>query len=68
MCQISVVVERQGEREKVMENVTGLSITDTGVRLSTFFEEPLTLENVTLSNIDFLEGTVVLTPVDQMEG
>ena len=62
MCQISVVVEKEGKREKVMDNVTALRVTEAGIVLSTFFEEPKTLEAVAISSIDFLEGTVVLVP------
>jgi len=60
MCQISVVVERQGGREKVMDNVTRLDVTPDGVRLSTFFDEPKEIQKVHISRIDFLGGTVVL--------
>ena len=60
MCQISVVVERQGHQEKVMDNVTRLDVIPEGVRLSTFFDEPKEIKNVLISRIDFLGGTVVL--------
>jgi len=60
MCQISVVVERKGELEKVMDNVTGLQVTETGVVLTTFFEEPLAVKDVSISRIDFLGGKVFL--------
>ena len=60
MCQISVVVEHDGEQEKLMDNVTGLEVTDDGVVLTTFFEEPLSVTDVVISRIDFLGGTVVL--------
>ncbi len=59
MCQISVVVEGETP-ETVMENVTRLDVTDDGVVLSSFFDEPLTVPRVTVSHIDFLGGTVVL--------
>ena len=62
MCQINVVVEREGSREPVMESVTGLEVTDDGVLLSTFFEEPLKVEGVHIGSIDFLGGSVVLVP------
>ncbi|GAB4333235.1 MAG: hypothetical protein Kow0089_01660 [Desulfobulbaceae bacterium] len=60
MCQISVVVERDGEEEKVMENVTGLEVTEQGVVLTTFFEEPVSVTGAAISRIDFLGGTVFL--------
>jgi len=60
MCQISAVVERNGEQETVMESVTALEVIDNGVVLSTFFEEPKTIANVVIEKIDFLGGAVVL--------
>lgn len=60
MCQISVVVEHEGAQEKVMDNVTTLQVMDKGVVLTTFFEEPLTIQDVVISRIDFLGGQVFL--------
>jgi predicted RNA-binding protein len=60
MCQISVVIENDGEQEKIMDNVTGLQVTGDGVVLTTFFEEPLSVPDVVISRIDFLGGKVVL--------
>lgn len=60
MCQISVFIENNGEEEKVMENVTGLQVTEKGIVLTTFFEEPLPVENVAVTRIDFLGGKVIL--------
>ncbi len=62
MCQINVVVEREGNREPVMESVTGLKITEDGIVLSTFFEEPLVISDVKIKSIDFLGGSVLLVP------
>lgn len=60
MCQISVVVENNGDQEAVMDNVTSLQVTGEGVVLTTFFEEPLSVPDVVISRIDFLGGKVVL--------
>lgn len=60
MCQISVVVEKNGEQEKVMDNVTGLKVTGEGIVLTTLFEEPLTVPDAIVTRIDFLGGKVVL--------
>jgi predicted RNA-binding protein len=60
MCQLNVVVEREGGRETVMESVTNLEVTEQGVVLSTYFEEPMTVNDVTVKSIDFLGGSVVL--------
>ena len=65
MCQINVVVEREGEQEPIMESVTGLEVTAEGVVLSTFFEEPLVVADVSIKSIDFLGGGVVLVPNDK---
>ncbi|RUM33557.1 MAG: RNA-binding protein [Desulfobulbus sp.] len=62
MCQISVVVERGGVQEPVMESVTGLEMTTQGVVLSTFFEEPVTVPDVHIKEINFLGGSVILVP------
>jgi len=62
MCQLNVVVEREGSRETVLESVTGLEVTADGIVLSTFFEEPLVIPDVHIQSIDFLGGSVVLAP------
>ncbi len=64
MCQLNVVVERDGKQEPVMESVTRLEVTEQGVVLNTYFEEPMTLEDVRIKSIDFLGGSVVLTSVE----
>ncbi len=60
MCQISVVVEREGEEEKILDNVTRLDVVEDGVVLSTLFEEPKEVRDVVISRIDFLGGKVSL--------
>ena len=60
MCQISVVVERDGDQETIMDNVTRLDVGEDGVVLSSFFEEPKTLVGMSISRIDFLGGKVFL--------
>ena len=60
MRQISVVVEQDGEQENVLDNVTGLKVTEEGIVLTTLFEEPLSVPDVAISRIDFLGGKVIL--------
>ena len=60
MCQVNVVVSRNGDQEKIMENVTLLEIEPQGIRISTFFEEPKLITDARLEKIDFLNGTVIL--------
>ena len=61
MCQLKAIVEQQdGSRKTVMESVTSVNVTPEGVVLSTYFEEPLTVPDAWIRNIDFLDGSVVL--------
>ncbi len=60
MCQISAVLEKDGQREKIMDNVTTLEVTPEGIILSTLFEEPRLLSSTRIKNIDFLGGSITL--------
>ena len=60
MCQMNVMLDHDGEQEKIMENATHLEVTDEGVLVSTFFEEPKLVRSAWVKNIDFLGGTVTL--------
>jgi len=65
MCQMTVELERRGERERIMESVIRLEVIDEGIRLSTLFEEPRVLPGVRVKTIDFLGGLTTLTEVDR---
>ncbi len=60
MCQMSVVKCIGEKEELVMESVTSLEVKGSGVEVSTFFEEPKFVDDVSVSRIDFLGGKVVL--------
>ena len=60
MCQMNVVLDRDGEEESIMSNVTLLEVTDDGVLVSTLFEEPTLVKSAWVKNIDFLNGRVTL--------
>lgn len=60
MCQISVVMEKDGGEELVMEDVTNLVVEDDGVRVSTLFESSKSLPQVNIRSIDFMGGKVFL--------
>ena len=60
MCQMKVVLDQDGEQEKIMDNVTHLEVTGEGVLVSTFFEEPKLVKSAWVKDIDFLSGTVIL--------
>ena len=40
MCQMNVVLKNNGRQENIMENVTNLEVTNEGVLVSAFFEDP----------------------------
>ena len=60
MCQMKVMLEKEGQDELVMENVTQLEVAEEGIKVSTFFEEPKLVSGVDVKTIDFLSGTVTL--------
>ena len=60
MCQISVVVERDGVEELVMEDVTNLVVDSDSLQISNLFEGPKSVEQVVIRSIDFMAGKVML--------
>lgn len=60
MCQISVVIERDGVEELVMEDVTNLVIDSDSLQISTLFEGPKSVDQVVIRSIDFIAGKVML--------
>jgi predicted RNA-binding protein len=58
---MNVVLEHDGEQEKIMENVTNLEVTEEGIIVSTLFEEPKVVKSARVKHIDFQGGTVVLS-------
>jgi predicted RNA-binding protein len=57
---MNVVLEHNGEQEKIMDNVTHLEVTAEGVVVSTLFEEPKLVKSAWVKNIDFQSGLVIL--------
>lgn len=60
MCQISVVIERDGVEELIMEDVTNLVVDSDSLQISTLFEGPKSVEQVVIRSIDFMAGKVML--------
>lgn len=60
MCQISVVVEKDGIEELIMEDVTNLVVDSDNLEISNLFEGPKSLEQVAIRSIDFMAGKVLL--------
>ncbi len=62
MCQMSVVLDKNGQQEKVMDDVTRLEVTSEGVLLSTFFESDKLVPSAKIREVDFTSTTVTLEP------
>ncbi len=60
MCQMNVVLKNNDRQENIMENVTNLEVTNEGVLVSAFFEDPKLVKSARVKSIDFLGGTVTL--------
>ena len=60
MCQISVVIERDGVEELVMEDVTNLVVDSDSLQISTLFVGPKSVEQGVIRSIDFMAGKVML--------
>lgn len=62
MCQATVYL---GD-EKIAREVTGLELTEEGVRLTSFFEDPQVVQG-RVRHIDFLKHRVQLEPLEEDE-
>ncbi len=60
MCQMRVVVEKEGREEVMLENVTQLEVIDNGIAVATLFEGSREYAGAVLRRIDFLAGKVFL--------
>lgn len=60
MCQTNVLMEKDGQEELLLENVTGLEVNGTKITISTLFEGATEYQNVAISRIDFTGGKVFL--------
>lgn len=60
MCQMKVMLEKDGEDELVMDGASLLEDDPAGVRLSSLFDPPRLIIGVKVVRIDFLGGKVIL--------
>ncbi len=60
MCQMKVMLDKEGQQELVMEDVTQLEVVEEGIRVSALFEEPKIISDASVKKIDFLSGTLTL--------
>jgi predicted RNA-binding protein len=63
MCQATVYMVKDDQREEIMREVIHMTPVEQGVRLRTFFEEPRIVTG-RVTEIDFLKHTVTLVPLE----
>lgn len=62
MCQMRVVMEKDGKEELLLENVTRIDIHDKRVAVTTLFEGEREIPDTVIQRLDFLSGKVFLAP------
>jgi predicted RNA-binding protein len=62
MCQMRVVLEKDGSQEVIMESVILLEAKDGGIEVSTLFDPPQLVALAMVKKMDFSSGTVTLVP------
>lgn len=62
MCQMRVVMEKDGKEEVMLENVTGIEILEKGLAVTTLFEGSREIADAVVRRMDFLAGKVFLAP------
>ncbi|BDD88173.1 CooT family nickel-binding protein [Desulfofustis limnaeus] len=60
MCQMKVVVEKQGVEQQRYEDVTNLVVDGSTIKISTLFAEAAEVKNAAIRSIDFMGGLVRL--------
>lgn len=60
MCQTSVLQEKAGGDELLLENVTSLEVVEDGLRITSLFEGTREFPGVAIRRIDFTAGKVFL--------
>ncbi len=67
MCQMRVVLEQNDKNETIIEEVTKIEISDNGLILSTFFDEPKFIDNAMVKEIDCLGSTVIILNKEELD-
>jgi predicted RNA-binding protein len=60
MCQTNVLMEKKGQEELLLENVTTLEVVENGVKITALFEGTREFLGVAIRRIDFTGGKVFL--------
>jgi nitroreductase/predicted RNA-binding protein len=67
MCETTIYLERDGQREKLLDDVSKIVVTADGVEVTRLFEAPQTIPAV-IRELDFLKHTATLAPAAQGPG
>ncbi len=60
MCQTSVFMEKDGEEELLLENVTTLEVLENSLKITALFEGSKEFVGASIRHIDFAGGKVYL--------
>ena len=61
MCQTSVFMQKEGEEELLLENVTTLEVVEGGLKITSLFEGEKEFSGAVIKRIDFASGKVYLS-------
>ncbi len=64
MCQMNVVMEKDGRTEVIMKEVIHLEVGSEGTLLSSFFEKNKLIPGTQVGKIDFMKTMVTLVQVE----
>ena len=65
MCQMSIVLEKDQKSDVIIEEVTNIQITDKGLLISTFFDEPRMINDAIIKEIDCTGSKITLIEKEQ---
>ena len=65
MCQTSVLMEKAGGDELLLENATSLEVLANGLRIASLFEGVKEFPGAAIRRIDFSGGKVFLYQIEQ---
>lgn len=65
MCQMSIVLEIDQESELIIEEVANIQITDKGLVVNTFFDEPRLIDDAVIKEIDCMGSKITLIKKEQ---
>ncbi len=61
MCEMRLIVEKEGVEELLGENITKLEVQEGGIKVNSLFEGSTEIKDMVIDYIDFAAGKVVLS-------